>query len=683
MSALSKIWDIVSLIKNSEVVGSITDTGKGKKRDTRVYNCVSAFDIEVSKIPTGEKLGTGEAEYRSVMYIWQFSVEGEITVYGRTWAEFLEFFETLDSLIDYKFVVYVHNLSYEFSFIHGIYPFKNDDIFFMNVRKPLYFKMFNHLEFRCSYRLFNMNLQKVMEVEEVPEQYQKTELDYSIVRYPWTDLTDEELIYCRNDVLGLCLAIKNRLTKTGDTMETIPLTSTGYIRRLMKEATQAFREQFKYAAPDTFIYKMLRSAFRGGNTHANRQYSGVMCYNVKSIDVTSSYPYCLLCRDYPLTAFRFVKYTREQIESIIRQHRKALLIHCKMYNIKTEHPIPYISFSKCINTEPKHTELKKDNGRILEAEMVEVSITDIDYKIIVDQYQIESIEFLHVFESDYLPLPRPAKQLIQKLYYDKCTLKKKDAYLYARSKELLNACYGMAAQDILNFIITFNAGNYKINKEPASTYLLIRNTTRNALPYAVGVWCTAYAREHLEAGFSEVMRQGGKIVYCDTDSIKYTGEVDLTEMNKAIAKKSYTVQYEGTDYILGTFASEATADLFKTLGAKKYVCQYGDKLKITIAGVPKEAGARELEEAGGIHAFQKGFVFRAGKLMSVYNDEPFACEIDGHRIESRSDVTLYETEYTVGLSSDYEELISDNLQFEKVVDIMKINKYLREEVTYR
>lgn len=680
MSALNQIFNIVSIIKNAGVVGSVGSDGK---KDTRIYNCVSAFDIEVSKIPTGSTLGTGEPEYRSFMYIWQFSVEGTITVYGRTWAEFLEFFKTLDAMLEHKFVVYVHNLSYEFSFIHGIYPFKPDDIFFMNVRKPLYFKLFNHLEFRCSYRLFNMNLQKVMQVEEVPAEYQKTELDYSVLRYPWTELTEDELIYCRNDVVGLCLAIKNRLSRTGDTMETIPLTSTGYIRRMMKEATAAFRDQFKYAAPDPFIYKLLRSAFRGGNTHANRKYSGVMCYDVKSVDVRSCYPYCLLCRDYPLTAFRFVRYDADQIRQIIRQKRKALLIHCRMYGIRTEHPIPYISYSKCIDSRPTHKEMKKDNGRILEADMVEMSITDIDYELIIDQYQPERIEILHVFESDYLPLPRQAKELIKKLYYDKCTLKKKDAYLYARSKELLNACYGMAAQDILNNIIKYIDGLYKIDKETASTYKLIRNTTRNALPYAVGVWCTAYARQHLNAGFNEVIQQGGRIVYCDTDSIKYTGEVDFSELNKRITKKSYAVNYDGTDYILGTFETETTADLFKTLGAKKYVCQYGDQLKITIAGVPKEAGARELLEAGGIHAFQKGFVFHAGKLMSVYNDEPYRTEIEGHVIESKTDVTLYETEYTVGLSEDYEELISDNLQYAKTVDIMRINKYLRKEYIYR
>ena len=674
--AVTQLYEIANYIRQCDVVGSVTKT-----KDTRCYDAVTAFDIETSKIATGDNLVSGEPEYRSIMYIWQYSIDGIYTVYGRTWDEFLDFFRDLSSLLEYRLLVYVHNLSYEFSFIRGIYKFQNEDIFFMDVRKPLYFKMFGKLEFRCSYRLFNMNLERVMKAEEVPEEYQKTELDYSITRYPWTDLTEDELKYCRNDVLGLCLAIRHRLTKTGDDLSTIPLTSTGYIRRLMKKATEPWREMFKWAAPDPYSYLLLRSAFRGGNTHANRCYSGVICYDVHSVDVTSSYPYCLLCREYPLTAFRYVKLTEDEVMQKIRNRRHALLLHVRMYNLNCyDYPIPYLSISRCITFEPSYRYLKKDNGRIISAAMVELAITDIDFKIILDQYKPEKIEYLHIYESDYMPLPKPAQDLIKKLYYDKCTLKGKDSYLYARSKELLNSCYGMAAQDILTNEITYNNGNYTVKREDARTYILMKNTLRNALPYAVGVWCTAYAREHLEEGFKTVINQGGKIIYCDTDSIKYTGEVDFTEMNKAIAKKSYKVSYEGKDYILGTYAIEETAALFKTLGAKKYVSVYGDDLSITVAGVPKKNGAEELRECGGIYAFNPGFVFHAGKLMSIYNDEPFTCEAEGREITSYSDVTLYETTYTVGITRDYEELLDDILTYHKVSDMIEINKLIKKGV---
>ena len=671
--AAESLLEIINYIRNSKVVGTLT-----KKKDNRYYDVVSAFDIEVSKAETGSFLKSGERELRSFMYIWQYSVDGIYTVYGRTWEDFTDFFLTLSSMLEYKLLVYVHNLSYEFSFIRGIYDFKNEDIFFMDERKPLYFRMYSFLEFRCSYRLFNMNLERVMQAEEVPEEYQKTELDYTTIRYPWTQLTQDELKYCRNDVLGLCLAIRHRLEKTGDDVSTIPLTSTGYIRRMMKEATKSYRDLFKWAAPDPFSYLLLRSAFRGGNTHANRKYSGVTCYNVHSVDVTSSYPYCLLCREYPLTGFRYVKLTPEEIRQRIRNRRHALLLHIRMYDIKTEHPIPYLSISRCIDYLPKYRDVKKDNGRILQADMVELSVTDIDYKIITETYTYSRIEYLHIYESDYLPLPRPAADVIKKLFYNKCTLKGKDSYLYARSKELLNACYGMAAQDIINNTIAYNGGNYVVQKEAVSTYRLMKNTLRNALPYAVGVWCTAYAREHLQRGFDVVTSQGGKIVYCDTDSIKYVGNVSFDDLNAGIAKKSYTVNYEGKDFTLGTFAIEETADYFKTLGAKKYVSQYGDELSITIAGVPKKAGAMELKQAGGISAFQKGFVFHAGKLMSVYNDNPFTFNIDGRTIISKSDVTLYETTYTVGITQDYQELLDEMLTYIRTIDIMEINKQIRE-----
>ena len=673
---LGELLTIANYIKQSEVVGKVT-----KKHDNRTYNVICAFDIETSKVPTGGYLKSGEIEYRSFMYIWQFSVDGVYTIYGRTWEEFTDFFYNLDGLMEYRLLIYVHNLSYEFSFIRGIYDFKNEELFFMDVRKPLYFRMFSKLEFRCSYRLFNMNLAKVMINEQVPAEYQKTELDYSVVRYPWTELTDEELKYCRNDVIGLCLAIRHRMEKTGDDTSTIPLTSTGYIRRMMKDVTQPWREMFKWAAPDQYIYMLLRSAFRGGNTHANCKYSGVVCYDVHSVDITSSYPYCLVCREYPLTAFRYVHYTESEIKRIIRNHKHALLMHVKLYNIDCkDYPIPYISLSHCITMQPGYRDIKKDNGRILKADCVELSITDIDYQIIIDQYHPERIEYLHIYESDYMQLPKPALDLIKKLYYDKCTLKEKDAYMYARSKELLNACYGMAAQDIITDTINYNGGNYEVTREEASLHVLVKNTLRNALPYAVGVWCTAYAREHLENGFHEVMRQGGRIVYCDTDSIKYTGEVDFSVFNAAVKKKSHTVNYNGRSYTLGVYDVERTADKFKTLGAKKYVAEYGDDLKITIAGVPKIKGSEELKAAGGIYAFDKGFTFHAGKLMSVYNDEPIEINADGRKICSMSDVTLYETTYTVGITQDYQELLDDLLTYRRVNVMIDINKQIKKGV---
>lgn len=65
------------------------------------------------------------------------------------------------------------------------------------------------LEFRCSYYLSNMSLEKFTE-NFCDETYRKDKdlIDYEIERFPWTELSDEELYYSLMDTITLYHAIK-------------------------------------------------------------------------------------------------------------------------------------------------------------------------------------------------------------------------------------------------------------------------------------------------------------------------------------------------------------------------------------------------------------------------------------------------------------------------------------------
>lgn len=67
----------------------------------------------------------------------------------------------------------------------------------------------------------------------VPDQ--KEEIDYSTVYYPWSPLPSDVLSYAEKDVTGLCQAIRKEMNDDGDTLQTIPITSTGYVRRIAKK----------------------------------------------------------------------------------------------------------------------------------------------------------------------------------------------------------------------------------------------------------------------------------------------------------------------------------------------------------------------------------------------------------------------------------------------------------------
>lgn len=78
-----------------------------------------------------------------------------------------------------------------------------------------------------------------------------------------------------------------------DNLYTFPLTSTGYVRRDAKKAMRDISHMFvRNQLPDFYTYRMLREAFRGGNTHANRYYAGVVLHGYKSADRSSSYLMC-------------------------------------------------------------------------------------------------------------------------------------------------------------------------------------------------------------------------------------------------------------------------------------------------------------------------------------------------------------------------------------------------------
>lgn len=167
------------------------------------------------------------------MYIWQFCIE-DFPFYGRTWDEFRELVRLISDNIGEKekIVCYVHNLSYEAQFLLGIFQIGRNDIFAMEKRKIV--KMFiEKIELRCGYIHSNMSLRKFLQYMGVPDQKEK--IDYSTVYYPWSPLPSGVLSYAEKDVTGLCQAIRKEMSDDGDTLQTIPITSTGYVRRIAKK----------------------------------------------------------------------------------------------------------------------------------------------------------------------------------------------------------------------------------------------------------------------------------------------------------------------------------------------------------------------------------------------------------------------------------------------------------------
>lgn len=658
---------------------------KGKNKPQYYLHDIATFDIETTTIKAEVPYG--------FMYHWQMCIMG-VVVYGRRWEEFIYLINKITKWHDLsaegtRLVVYIHNAGYEFEFMRNILEehFGGYTIFAAQARKPIYISCNNGIEFRCSYKLTNMSLQKAVE-NELGTIHPKAagDLDYKITRTADTVLTDTEFGYCIADVVSLYEMIKSRMKNENDNIETIPLTSTGYVRRDTRNATRKephYRDNyFIKCRMNPKVYELLTEAGRGGNTHANRYMSGRVYVNVDSNDVASSYPFQMLCKTFPVTAFTYYGPIDSMNEFDNLLNTRACLFRIRFYNIKVKKDVtmPYIPTAKVFE---KIGDFKYDNGRILKNDgCFTMTITDIDYKIIKKQYTWDSIAVTEMHTAQYGMLPESIRQTILKYFIDKSTLKYKIEncedeeqkanyqYLYAKSKNRLNGIFGMTYTNPIHPVMEVDrltgqwSANFPDVAEELGKFYKSRN---NFLAYQWGVWTTCRAREHLERLLDLT---GTNTIYCDTDSSKY---ISSPEIEKAIALENESIKrlaeekgaycdVNGVRYHLGVYEKETEKPYktFKTLGAKKY-CYEDDKgLHITISGVSK-SGAKEMQK---IDNFVPGFIFRenAGSTL-YYNDveHTYYIEVDGCRMLTGSNIGMVDSTYEIGVTDEYAELIGFNI----------------------
>lgn len=623
------------------------------------------FDIETSKIPTDD-----EGHYQAFMYIWQVCIEGNV-VFGRRWEELQEFMKNVVNAYklseEERVVVYVHNLSFEFQFIQDYFKFV--DVFAMASRSILTAKT-AHLEFRCSYKLSNMSLAKFIENTPNTLHYKGVDdLDYATVRTPDTPLTEVEYGYCFNDVKGLYECVMELLKE--DNIATIPLTSTGYVRRDCRNAmnkNKNNRKMFLRSRLTLLQYKLLRECFRGGNTASDRYLTNLILKIVGSYDLSSSYPFQMIAREYPLGKWNYgVIPDIKTLEEYNSKYCTIARYTFKNIRLRDEKPIPYIPQSKCLAL---GDDREIYNGRILHADFLTISMTNIDYDIVKEQYEYDEIAVEEFHYSRKGLLPKELRDTIMYYFEKKSELKgdEEHYYEYMKSKNKLNSIYGMTVTNILNTEIEYHDGEYtekKMTEEEMQEALdKYYKNHRSFLNYSWGVFVTAYARRELEDGLNIA---GLDTIYCDTDSVKFIGNHDreFEEYNERLNKeceekgiRNYT-EVNGKRFYMGIFDKEKGYDEFITLGAKKYAFLQQGKLGITVSGLSKKKGAEELEKKGGLRRFQRNEVFyNSGRTIAQYNSaDVHDITVDGCTFSTASNLAIVDTTYTLGITDTMLDII--------------------------
>lgn len=654
-------------------------------RNKTVVNVVCTFDIETTTI---DRRSTG-GKVEGFMYHWQFCING-VVVFGRTWDEFLLFMSELEKSMLFSpkkhLVVYVHNLSFEFQFLYRFFEWES--VFAKDKRQVLKAVTSNGIEFRCSYYLTNKSLAKFCEQSKscVFRKLDGEIFDYSKIRTPITPMSVYELGYCYCDVRGLWEALLDLLER--DNLLTIPMTSTGYVRRDCRNAMKKNkdnRKMFLKTALSKEVYELLEEEKRGGNTHANRAIVGIILHNVLSLDYASSYPYQMMTQYFPMSSFTpLSNVLRETFYGMIETKCCLFRAIFKNIRIKNNVPVPYIAHSKC-----RHY-TKNDivfNGRVLESPAVEITLNEIDFDIIQKQYTWDAFAVSDFWFCERGELPQELKEQIVDYYIKKTNLKGVDAYLYIKSKNELNAIFGMACTDPVHDVITIDDGEWNITKSDVQSELDKYYKSRNSfLPIQWGNWVTAHARKWLQ----EMLDISNDCTaYTDTDSDKMQS-IDIHKFDKLVKKaveldekNGAYADRDGKRYYMGIPDFDGEYLEFKTWGAKKYAYIEKDKegiprLHITVAGVHKSKGVKTLIRQARIEAkrrgikrcpdtnhialelFESGFTWQGaengGGTESHWNDDPIHyITVKGCKIKTAGNVGVLDSSYTLGLTEEFLE----------------------------
>ena len=656
---------------------------------------IISFDTETTSVDIPCKEKENGREKFAFVYIWQLAIQRHVII-GR---DIFDFVEACNILADkfgtddrHRIIIWIQNIAFDFNFIRRLFKWKKS--FWMKRHAPLFAVTENDIEFRCTYLLSGRSLADISGTEEIDkwsglpthgsilldQRFKKKvgDLDYELIRTPETSLTKEEIQYCINDVLVMNEYIteimnNNLLGKKYRSLGDIPYTKTGIVRERYRDNTiysnveavkLQYRDLMQELTMETKEYTMAYRAFMGGFTHANARCTGKTIEHVVSADIASSYPAVIACKKFPMSKGKYVMHISGEDYEEMEKLGFLMISTIKFYNfrIKPDMPDMIAMGYKAFGT----VHVKENNGRVICADEIIYTLTNIDFKYFKEFYMFDEYVILdtYYYKADYLPYA--FVDVLLSLYENKTKLKGIEGreVEYNSSKEQINSSYGMMVTDPCKVELFYDNELDDWCREKMTTSELIdkyNNSSSRFTSYIWGIFVTAYAREKL---FRMMLKMGLNYIYADTDSnkIKYFDKLQdlIEEENRYITYSIEEVATErgipierfkpkdikGKEHPLGIWELENIGKTeykrFKTLGSKRYIyetedwCKEENKYKlrshVTCSGWNKK---KALEY---VNSFDDPFIIfsqdlkvpadYAGKLRHDYSNKNSIIEAD-------------------------------------------------------
>lgn len=681
--------DFIQALKNdlaseSEQIITVSEFDRNRRKNKTIeyYNIPASLDIETTNI---------DSTKNAYMYILQININGYST-YVRTWEQFAELLEKIRAVFDLgskrRLVIYIHNMGFEMSYMMPRLEHITE-MFAISEHEPARVTIAEGIQFRDSLKLSGLSLAKTADsLTMFKIKKMIGDLDYNVKRNSKTPLTEKELRYCLHDVTVLTAYIYEQIKMYGD-VTNIPMTNTGRVRRYVLEHTRQTEDietNEKYAEIIDSLtiepeeYKMLKSCFSGGFTHASHNKVGKVLKKVHSYDFTSSYPTIICSEKFPMSKGEEVEYNSfSEYEKDRENYCIMSLVEITGLEERFEHE-HYLSESKCLEADADIL----DNGRIVCADRIVAVLTDIDLDIIRKDYK-GHIRLLKNVRYKKAYLPKELVECVLHFYESKTKLKnvRGEEAEYMLLKGMLNSIYGMMVTDIVQPETTWGLnegwGTKSVNLEHAIQKY--NRSEKRTTFYPWGVWITAYARRNLWNGIFELKDD---YIYSDTDSVKFqhlekhkkyfdTYNLEITRKIKELCRhygidesKAEPETIKGKKKPLGVWDYEGYYEKFKTLGAKRYMVKQRGKYYITVSGINKGANvyiSKIQQKARPFNFFDDGMTIPAewsGKQAVAYEQHPYYISYtvtddygNSEEMTEFGSAYIYATEYKMNMVQSY------------------------------
>lgn len=353
--------------------------------------------------------------------------------------------------------------------------------------------------------------------------HRKTSIEYTGFRKPGGKITEIEENYIKNDVLVVKEALEYMYDKGLKKMTIGSCALQKYKDSVSRETFEAYFPDLTQIIIDKDIYgsdtadKYIRKSYKGGFCYVSPEHKGKVCGRGLTLDVNSLYPSMMESESgnyYPIGEPIFgigQPDLKEEYFYFLRLKAtfKLKKNHLPTIQIKGNFLYPgneWLHSSDIIIKGEHYKYYKKDD--MIYYNMPELTLSEVDYSLFLDHYQIENIQYL-----DYCYFRKEIGIFDEFIHSEK--LNKINAKTKAErtdAKLMSNNLYGkLASSDLSSYKIT-----YIDNETGIMRFENVEQHNKPTVHIAAGAAVTSYARNF-------TIRHGQKnykyFRYSDTDSL--------------------------------------------------------------------------------------------------------------------------------------------------------------------